>query len=179
MDEMARFCDENTIVLGAITEEEAARYEIARLNKERLDEAYDYLSTQTNLDGKPFNIVRIPVPEVQYFVADFKGKDKDCLLAGYVGRTLETAAKDVEGELTFVAAQSYTNFIITNKKVIAQQYWSEGLPEVIKEKDAEALRVLGTCFPDRKVIGINTYALNILGGGIHCFSRQIPKAVKK
>lgn len=172
MDEMARFADANTILCGYVDEEEAAKYEIARLNKERFDEAYEYLKNQTDLDGNPFRILRLPTPCVQYFTADFKGKDKDCLLAGYVDRTLDVLGLG-EGDVTFVASQSYANFIITNGKVIAQQYWSEGLPECIKQKDEEALSVLREAFPDRKVVGVNTYALNILGGGIHCSSRQV------
>lgn len=37
MDEMARFTDANTILLGEVTEEEAAESELYRRNKERFD----------------------------------------------------------------------------------------------------------------------------------------------
>lgn len=177
MDEMARFADEKTIILGEISEEDANKLEIDRLNKERYDEAYEYLKTQTDVNGEPYKIVRIPVPETMYFKADFR--KEECLLGGYAERVLQGIAKDEKGEVTWVAALSYCNFIVTNGKVIAQQYYSEGLPEIIKKKDEEALRVLRECFPGRKVIGVNTYALNILGGGIHCFSKQMPPAFPK
>ena len=49
-------------------------------------------------------------------------------------------------------------------------------PESMRQKDEQALRILQEAFPDRKIVGItNREDINILGGGIHCISRQIPK----
>ncbi|HHT7189402.1 TPA: agmatine deiminase family protein [Bacillus cereus] len=57
---------------------------------------------------------------------------------------------------------------------MAQKYYSDGLPLEVKNKDEKALKVLESVFPDRKVIAINTLALNSYGGGIHCNTRNIP-----
>lgn len=77
-------------------------------------------------------------------------------------------------EMIVLPALSYCNFLITNNIVIAQKYYSEGLPLEVKKKDEEALNILKSVFPDRKVVAINTLALNLYGGGIHCNTRNIP-----
>lgn len=73
-------------------------------------------------------------------------------------------------------ALSYCNFLIANNVVVAQKYYREGMPERVKEKDEQALQVLQTAFPTRRIIQIDTLALNLYGGGIHCHTRNIPSA---
>jgi len=68
--------------------------------------------------------------------------------------------------------------LITNSLVLAQKYYKEGMSLDIKTKDEEAFNILQNIFPDRKVIAINTLPLNLYGGGIHCNTRNIPKASK-
>jgi agmatine deiminase len=74
-------------------------------------------------------------------------------------------------------ALSYCNFLIANNVVVAQKYYEEGMPEIIREKDENALQVLQTAFPDHRIVQINTLSLNLYGGGIHCHTRNIPAAV--
>ena len=71
-------------------------------------------------------------------------------------------------------ALSYCNFLIINGLVLGQKYWKKGLPESIREKDMYAQQILEAVFPDRKVLMIHATALNILGGGIHCITKNIP-----
>lgn len=73
---------------------------------------------------------------------------------------------------------SYCNFLIVNNVVIAHKYYENGMSELIKKKDEEALRVLEEAFPNHKIIQINPLALNLYGGGIHCHTRNIPIATK-
>ena len=181
VDEMARFVAPDTILLAEVTEEEAAKEELARLNKERFDAAYEVISHATDAHGKPYKIVRMPCPETIY--VDF---DMD------IPSVVETAWVDVlkqdtmtdgtpvpKGVVKLLPALSYCNFLITNGLVIAQKYYSEGMPASIKEKDEQAKAVLQKCFPDRKIVQINTLALNLNGGGIHCFTRHVPAPRKK
>ena len=73
---------------------------------------------------------------------------------------------------------SYTNFLITNKKVLMQQYYREGTSsEKVRQGDEKALEILRSCFPDRDVTPIDAFALNVLGGGIHCLPRNVPLPV--
>ncbi|GAC1622890.1 MAG: agmatine deiminase family protein [Nevskia sp.] len=60
----------------------------------------------------------------------------------------------------------YANFLILNGAVLVPVY---GQP-----LDAEALRRLRPCFPDREVIGIDCKALIQQYGGLHCVTMQIP-----
>ena len=69
-----------------------------------------------------------------------------------------------------MAALSYFNFIITNKVIIGQTIWREGMPEELKLKDEIAAQILQSVFPNRKVIMIDALAVNLGGGGIHCIS---------
>ena len=176
VDEIARFVSPTTILLAEITEEEAREDELARLNKIRLDAAYEAICEATDAHGNPFEVVRIPTPEPIYvdFDMDIDSvvgtawadvKDRD---------TLDDGSPAPKGLVKFLPALSYCNFLITNDLVLAQKYYSEGMPESVREKDEEALKVLQSCFPDRKVVQINTLALNLNGGGIHCFTRHVP-----
>ena len=56
-------------------------------------------------------------------------------------------------------ALSYVNFLILNNIVIAQNYWEEGRPESIRERDKQALAVLQEVFPDRKIVPFVSTAL--------------------
>lgn len=178
IDEICRFVDENTILLAEVTEEEARRLPSARITKERLDRAYEILSKETDSSGRPFRIVRIPVPEPIYLTA----KPGDYIYESWQifkaeipeGEGLDDGSPFPEGEIRMQPALSYCNFLILNGIVLGQKYWREGLPESVREKDMCAQRVLETVFPDRKVVMIHAAALNILGGGIHCITKNIP-----
>jgi len=61
---------------------------------------------------------------------------------------------------------SYANFYIGNGKVIVPIF---GVPE-----DEEALSILRSVFPDRKVVGINATYLVYGFGTFHCMSQQQP-----
>lgn len=178
IDEICRFVDENTVLLAEVTEEEAEKLHSAKITKERLDRAYEILSEETDCNGNPFRIVRIPVPEPIYFTAkpgDYIYESwqffKDDILPD--GRMNDGSLLPM-GELKMQPALSYCNFLLINNMVLGQKYWEEGLPETIKEKDMLAQQILETVFPDRKVIMIHSTALNILGGGIHCITKNIP-----
>jgi len=78
--------------------------------------------------------------------------------------------------INVLPALSYCNFLIANNVVIAQKYYEEGMSELIKEKDEKALNVLKTTFPNHRIVQVNTLALNLYGGGVHCHTRNIPAA---
>ena len=64
---------------------------------------------------------------------------------------------------------TYANFLILNGVVL--------LPFYNTELDAKALAILQTCFPDRKVIGIDCTSLIKQNGSLHCITMQYPKNV--
>lgn len=77
-----------------------------------------------------------------------------------------------------MAALSYLNFIITDKGVLGQSCWREGMPSALKRNDDKAAQILQSVFPNRKIIMIDALAVNLGGGGIHCISLQQPMLSK-
>ena len=63
---------------------------------------------------------------------------------------------------------SYANFYIANAAVVVPTYRDEN--------DQKALDILSACFPDRKVVGIDSTAIIWGLGSWHCLSQQEPKA---
>lgn len=61
---------------------------------------------------------------------------------------------------------SYANFYIANKVVI--------VPVFNDKNDTKALEIIQNCFPDRKVIGINSVDIIWGLGSFHCLSQQEP-----
>jgi len=177
IDEICRFTDEYTVVIAQVNEEEAAESKLHALNKERLDRAYEVVRSAKNHEGKPFRILTMPVPEPIYI--DLTPEDDAFALWSWCEETEGTFADGSpipKAPVNVMPALSYCNFLIANDVVLAQKYYEEGMPERIKHKDEEALSVLQDAFPDKRIVQINTLALNIYGGGIHCHTRNIPAA---
>ena len=61
---------------------------------------------------------------------------------------------------------SYANFYIANATVI--------VPIFDDVNDQKALAIIQDCFPDRKVIGINSVDIIWGLGSFHCLSQQEP-----
>ena len=82
------------------------------------------------------------------------------------------------GDYCFFNSCSYCNFLVCNVVVLGKRYWQEGMDESIREKDQQAEAALQAVFPDRKVVMIDSLALNMAGGGIHCWTKNVyvPKA---
>lgn len=135
IDELARFVNSNTIVCGFEENEKDENYTILKNNFETLQQA-------TNLEDKPFNLVKLPMPHLTY-------KDQP---AG--------------GEKNSRIPASYTNFYIGNTVVLASVFNDPN--------DKKALEILQTCFPDKKVVGIDCSDLIYGGGAIHCMTQQQP-----
>jgi agmatine deiminase len=62
---------------------------------------------------------------------------------------------------------SYANFYIANSAVIVPTYRSKN--------DDKALDILTQCFPDRKVVGIDSTDIIWGLGSFHCLSQQEPE----
>ncbi len=58
--------------------------------------------------------------------------------------------------------------------MLMASYWKPGRPEIMRQKDEQAKRIIEKAFPGRKVIALNVEVLNATGGGIHCATQQQP-----
>lgn len=65
------------------------------------------------------------------------------------------------------APVSYTNFYIGNKVVLAATFNDEN--------DEAALRIIGDCFPGRRIAAIDCSDIIYGGGAVHCITQQQPK----
>lgn len=65
------------------------------------------------------------------------------------------------------APASYTNFYIGNNVVL--------VPIFQDNNDELALGIIGDCFPERKIIGIDCSDIIYGGGAVHCVTQQQPK----
>lgn len=62
---------------------------------------------------------------------------------------------------------SYVNFYIANGSVVVPQFDQP-------KWDKAALELLGSLFPEREVVGVQSRAILIGGGNIHCVTQQVP-----
>jgi agmatine deiminase len=123
------------------------------------------------VDGRPFEIVRFPMPPLM----------EDTLRAGdgvfdyFLKLSFKRGPRITPDQTVKVLrAASYLNFFVTNGLVLMQEYFRPGLSEELRQQDARARALLGRAFPDRQVIGIHAEAVNLGGGGIHCITQQQP-----
>ena len=64
-------------------------------------------------------------------------------------------------------AASYMNFLVLNGAVLVPTYGQA-------QRDAEALAIIGDCYPGREVIGFDCRDIVREGGAIHCMSQHQP-----
>ena len=175
VDEFARFVNDSTILYAQVNSKDLAD-PIAFENNKRIEENFKILSQATDQDGKPFKIVRMPLPKTTFSTM----KPGDYVYEYIKTLDYKNGSKFPKGkEIKVIAALSYLNFIITNKVIIGQKTWREGLPNELKLNDEKAAQILESVFPDRKVIMIDALAVNLGGGGLHCISMQQPVASGK
>jgi agmatine deiminase len=172
IDEFARFADEDTILLAEVSKEQRDDDPIAAMTYDRLRVNEEILKKATDQDGKPFEIVRVPVPDKLF--ETMKAGDG---VFDYV-QSLSFDDGTViapDAVIDVVLPASYLNYIITNGLVIYQTYWQPGRDESMRLNDEKAKEILEKTFsPQRKVVGINAENVNLGGGGIHCISQQQP-----
>jgi len=168
VDEFARFVNPTTILLADVADEDLGE-PVARENKRRLDKAFATLKAARDQDGKPFRILRIPLPKARVATMH-PGDSVYDILSSLDYKTPFPVGKPIK----VIAAASYNNFLITNKKIIAPKYWGKGLPDSMRLRDEQARNALKRAFPNREIVMLNAMALNLGGGGIHCITKQQP-----
>ena len=172
-DEFVRFSNANTILLAWVDEAEKDLNPINKMNYQRLNESFQRLKNATDQDGKPFNIVKVPLPDLitKKIVAiqDYTSKVSYDIPAN---RFYISEAPKVGDTLLRVPASSYLNYLVTNGLVLISSYTSEGSS---KEKEDRVRKIFEEQFPKRKIVFINAMPQNWDGGGIHCSTQQQPR----
>lgn len=128
IDDITRFVNEDTVVTVVEENPDDENYEPLQANLKTL-------KTFHLENGKPLNIIELPMPSAIVY--------EDMRLPA-----------------------SYANFYISNKYVI--------VPVFRDKNDNKALDIIQKCFPDRKVVGLDSVDIIWGLGSFHCLSQQEP-----
>jgi agmatine deiminase len=168
IDLFCRFAGANTILLSEVKKEETKNNLVAAINYEILEENYRILKNSTDQDGKPFNIIRIPVGPfmtAKHVLTEENKYILDIVNGSKVGDTFH-----------YILGTSYLNFIIANGVVITSKYFKEGRSQEFKVRDEKAKLALQKAFPKHKIVQIDIEGYNHDGAGFHCVTLNQPKA---
>lgn len=168
VDVFARFADARTILLAQVDEADRDASPIVRETYDRMEANHRILAAARDEAGRPFRILRVPVPEPMTATAayDSLSTDEQSWFEG-------AKAGDV---VEFHLPGGYLNFIIANGVVVTARFWREGMPESLRDRDRRAREALERAFPGRRVVQVDVRALVHDGGGLHCYSRNQPFA---
>ena len=173
-DEFVRFANHSTILLAWVDEKEKDLNPVNQMNYERMSENLRILEQSTDQNGKQFQIIKVPLPDLiaRKIMACLEMDAKDTSLDVKVSSFSKSEAPKAGDTIFRVAASSYLNYLVTNGLVILPTYISEGSS---KEKEELVKKIFQEQFPDRKIVFINAMPLNWSGGGIHCSTQQQPR----
>lgn len=171
VDEFVRFADANTLLLSWIEEDRVGEHSLNRINRSRLQEAYDILASSTDQDGRPFRIIKVPLPAVIEKPMALGPREEETNLLR------ESSFPQHEGRqagdrVVHVAAASYLNLVIANDLVLVPSYVEDGTPAAVQDLVRSALQ---SAFPRRTIRFIHATPLNWMGGGMHCATLSEPR----
>ncbi|MBC7873640.1 MAG: agmatine deiminase family protein [Ferruginibacter sp.] len=171
-DEFVRFANANTILLAWVNEEEKELNPVNKMNYERMSENLKILKQATDQDGKPFTIIKVPLPDLitKKIIARENYDSKfplDIQPSNFI-----PSERPKEGDtLLRVPASSYMNYFVTNGLVILPAYMQMGSSAA---KEEQVKQIFQEQFPGRKIVFFDFMPQNWDGGGIHCSTQQQP-----
>ena len=171
VDECARFVGSSTVVVPQLTAEQAQRSPLAATTARRMDANAALLGNQTDQDGRPLRVQRMPYPE-ELSLRGVNASDGVYQLLSQ----LPELGLDPQGSVDVVLAASYTNYVIANGLVVLPQYHKPGRPKRFAEADAAAVAAMQRLLPDHTIVGVNPEPVNAGGGGLNCISNNMPAA---
>lgn len=146
VDNLCCFVRPGEVLLTWTDDSKDPQYDISR-------HALKMLSSETDARGRVLTIHKIHQPEPMLISkTECDGLDAS-----------ETAKPRRAGDRL---AASYVNFYIANGGVV--------MPLFDDPRDRDAVDLLTTLFPDRKVVGVRSREILLGGGNIHCITQQIP-----
>ncbi|HWQ06375.1 MAG TPA: agmatine deiminase [Feifaniaceae bacterium] len=155
VDNVCAFLAPGEVVLAWTDDESDPQYALSRAD-------YEYLSRETDAKGRQLVIHKLPVPDHAVCVT----KEDMANFVFAPGEETRT-----EGERL---AASYVNFYFTNDSVLLPQFGGENAAS-----DARAVELMRRFCPNRTVVPIDSRAILLGGGNIHCVTQQLPKGALK
>jgi agmatine deiminase len=177
-DEFVRFANANTIMLAWVNEDEKELNPINKMNFLRMNENLKILEQSTDQDGKPFKIIKVPLPDLitRNIIAQRSNDSVVGNLDISPDRFVPGEAPQYGDSLLRVPASSYMNYLVTNGLVLLPTYTEMGSSV---KKEEEVRKIFEAQFPGRKIVFFNVMTQNWDGGGIHCSTQQQPKRVER
>ena len=151
VDNVCAFLAPGEVVLAWTDKETDPQYPLSRAD-------YDYLSHETDARGRKLTIHKLPIPDHPV-----------CVTAEDLANMTFEAGEDTL-EVGQRLAASYVNFYFTNDAILLPQFGGENAAS-----DARAAEVLRRLCPAREIVPIDSRAILLGGGNIHCITQQIPK----
>ena len=169
IDEYCRFVGENRVLLAEVHPSvvKAGMTEVTAMTQFRMEGNLALLNKQVDAQGKALEILRMPLPPEMIYTID----DRDPCYS----IINQLRGVSFQGPIRIILAGSYCNYLVSNGVVCFPQYYREGMDEIVKEIDADALAVIKQAFPDHRIAQINPMPVNAGGGGMHCISNHQPR----
>ena len=172
-DEFVRFVNPTTILLAWVDEDEKDLNPINQMNYARMTENFQILQNAKDQDGKPFTIIKVPLPDLipQQIIVTKEVVENEFTLDFTPDYFVPSEAFQVGDTLLRVPAASYFNYLVTNGLVLLPTYTAAGSSQ---EKEEAVRKIFEEQFPGRKIVFIDAMMQNWQGGGIHCSTQQQP-----
>ncbi|MCR5101010.1 MAG: agmatine deiminase [Butyrivibrio sp.] len=149
VDNVCCFIAPGEVVLAWTDNEDDPQYELSKQD-------LDYLEKETDAKGRKIVVHKLPIPDVPILV-----EEDDMSYEFEEGEDTRE-----EGERL---AASYVNFYFGNGVVLVPQFGGAN-----ESSDKRAIKIFEKLCPDRKIVGIDSRAVLLGGGNIHCITQQIP-----
>lgn len=172
-DEFVRFADPQTILLAWVEPNDHPLHPVEEITAKRMKRNFDILSRASDQDGRPFDIIKVPMPSMiskpiilqeepagltRWTVSDFPASE----------------GRKAGDRVIHIAASSYLNYVVANDLVLLPSYVEDGTPATVQER---VRTIFENAFPGRKIKFINITRLNWQGGGIHCATCNEPEPI--
>jgi agmatine deiminase len=164
VDEYVRFAGPRTLLLAWVEDHEIDDHPLNAINRDRMERNFARLSAARDQDGRPFRIVKVPLPKIIEREETIVERSSDELVFSVSSfPTLE--GRKAGDKVTRVASASYLNFLICNGLVLLPTYVKDGTPPEVERK---VQRIFAEALPRHQIRFVEVTAINWGGGGIHC-----------
>lgn len=147
VDNVCAFTGPAEVVLAWTEDENDPQWELSNA-------CLKVLQNETDAKGRKFIVHKLLIP-----------KNPVCITKEELDGFVFEEGEDMREAGERLAA-SYVNFYIANGAVLVPQFGDV--------HDENALKVLGTLFPTRRIVPIPARSIIVGGGNIHCITQQIP-----
>ena len=146
IDNMMSVINANTLCLAWTDNPKSPNYD-------RVRSAYNVLKNARDVDGKPYEIVQMPLPEIPPRTQ----AEADAV---------EKNPKALERKCGDVLPATYLNFYHLNNAVL--------FPVFDCVTDAQALSIIRGLFPEKEILPVYSREPLLGGGGLHCLLHEVP-----